>query len=64
MLLLLNALRQSHGVGPVSLSSKLNNLAQYHSDDMDRNNFFSHTSRNGDGPGERAKKMGITTAIG
>jgi uncharacterized protein YkwD len=64
MLMLLNALRQSHGVGPVSLSDRLNTLAQYHSDDMDRNKFFSHTSLNGDGPGERAKKMKITAALG
>lgn len=31
---------------------------------MAQNNYFSHNSPNGDGPGERAKKMGFMSSIG
>lgn len=42
----------------------MNKIAQFHSDDMAQNNYFSHNSPNGDGPGERAKKMGFMSSIG
>lgn len=31
---------------------------------MARKNYFSHTSLNGDGPGDRARKMGFYNSIG
>lgn len=46
------------------LDDQLNLIAQFHSDDMNKNNFFSHTSLNGDGPGQRAKKYNFTNSIG
>lgn len=64
MLTLLNGLRKKHAVAPLELSDELNRIAQNHSDDMARNNYFSHSSLNGDGPGDRAKKMGFYNSIG
>jgi uncharacterized protein YkwD len=48
---LLNGLRQVHNVSSVKIDEQLNTIAQFHSDDMVKNNYFSHSSLNGDGPG-------------
>lgn len=54
---LLNALRKKYGVNPVVLDEKLNQIAQYHTDEMARTNIFGHISQNGYSPSDRAKKL-------
>ena len=61
---LLNGLRQVHNVSSVKIDEQLNTIAQFHSDDMVKNNYFSHSSLNGDGPGQRAKRFNFTGSIG
>jgi uncharacterized protein YkwD len=46
------------------LNDKLNEIAQYHSDNMSKLDFFGHTDPMGMGPGERAKEFGFTDPIG
>ena len=45
-------------VAPVKWNDKLAKAAYNHSRDMQRNNFFSHTGKNGSNPGQRIKKAG------
>lgn len=45
-------------VDPLVLNEKLIKAAQLHSEDMDNNNYFSHTSQNGDKPGDRITAQG------
>ena len=61
---LLNSLRQKYSQLPVVMDDLLNQIAQAHSDDMKTNNYFSHTSLNGNGPGARAKKFNFTNSVG
>lgn len=46
------------------MSEELNTIAQYHSDDMNKNNYFSHTSLNGDGPPQRALRFNFPGPVG
>lgn len=46
------------------MDDDLNAIAQSHSEDMNKRNYFSHTSPEGLGPGERARKMNFTGSIG
>ena len=46
------------------LDDELNRIAQAHADDMNLNNYLSHTDRMGRSPGQRAKDMGFTDSIG
>lgn len=56
---LLNNTRAQNNVAPVKEESNLMQVARKHSNDMDVNNYFSHTSLNGDSPGTRIKATGL-----
>lgn len=64
MLKLINLSRSEHGLQPVVLADDLNNLAQAHSDDMNKNNFFSHYNLQNQTPDDRRLAMGIKTIVG
>lgn len=57
-LCLLNAERRQKGLRKLKLSSRLSKAARGHARDMARNNYFSHTSRNGASFLDRIKKTG------
>ncbi len=61
---LTNAERQKVGRPALQLNDTLNQMAQYHSEDMGDNGYFGHDSPSGEGPGERAKKFGWTKGVG
>lgn len=45
---------------PLRVDERLNHAAQAHAEDMQRRNYFSHTSPNGDDAGDRARKAGYS----
>lgn len=55
---LVNAQRADAGCGPLRVDSQLTAAAQEHSEDMDRRDYMSHQSPEGEGPGDRAKRHG------
>lgn len=55
---LINQFRASQGQGPVVAVAPLTSAAQAHAQDMVANGFFSHSSRNGAGVGDRAVAYG------
>jgi uncharacterized protein YkwD len=63
---LTNQVRQSVNppLEPLTGDAKLDEIAQYHSDNMANQGFFGHVDKLGMGPGERAKKFGFQGAIG
>ncbi len=63
---LINGYRRSNGAGALSRQSQLDAAAQHHSDDMAKNNYFSHKLANGDTAEENIERFGYTnwTAIG
>jgi len=61
---LTNQERETVGLGPLVLDDKLNEIAQYHSQQMADENFFGHTDKKGMGPGERAKLHGFAGPVG
>ncbi len=58
VLALTNAERAAAGCGALTLDPALNAAADGHSEDMAVNDYFSHTDRNGNGPGVRARAAG------
>ncbi|WP_010522685.1 CAP domain-containing protein [Aquimarina agarivorans] len=56
MLELVNAFRKNEGVPPVILSNPLNTAAFKHSKDMESNNYFDHTGKDGSSFGERVRR--------
>ena len=58
LLRLTNRERQKQGLAPLKLSAQLSRAAQLHGTDMAKNNYFSHTGRNGSNLGDRAKASG------
>ncbi|MBI5611224.1 MAG: CAP domain-containing protein [Deltaproteobacteria bacterium] len=64
LLELTNAERQKVGRPPLKLEDKLNQMAQYHSQDMGAKGYFGHDSPTGESVGDRAKKFGWTKAVG
>ena len=54
-----NHARCQHNRPPLAWSDSLYRLAQYHSRDMARRGFFGHTSPDGEGPAERARRFGF-----
>ena len=58
LLKLTNRERQKQGLAPLKLSAQLSRAAQLHGTDMAKNNYFSHTGRNGSNLGDRAKASG------
>ncbi|MFA6305182.1 MAG: S-layer homology domain-containing protein [Candidatus Gracilibacteria bacterium] len=59
----INKARRDHGLNEISMSDELNTLAQLHSDDMAKNNYFSHTDLSGNLPEDRRKTLGISTPV-
>ncbi|MEY9213313.1 CAP domain-containing protein [Thermobifida halotolerans] len=55
---LVNEERADAGCPPVHADERLTAAAQLHSEDMDRNNYISHTSLDGRSPADRADAQG------
>jgi uncharacterized protein YkwD len=53
-----NQARRNHGLRPLCVNVALTRAARAHSRDMIRNNYFSHTSRNGQSFQQRLKRFG------
>lgn len=60
---LLNESRAAHGIPPISMNSELNTLAQSHSDDMAKNDYFSHINKANQTPEDRRIALGIPTPV-
>ncbi|NTU79118.1 MAG: CAP domain-containing protein [Chloroflexales bacterium] len=60
VLSLVNSERASAGCGPLSFNQKLTDAAQAHSEDMARNNFFSHTGSDGSSSSQRVTRAGYS----
>lgn len=56
----LNAFRVQKGLSPLSWSDEAADIARAHSQDMSDNNYFSHTSLDGTGFGDRLRAGGIS----
>jgi uncharacterized protein YkwD len=59
LLALVNQARKQQGLSALTLDSSLSAVAQAHSDDMAKNNFFSHTNLKGQSPFDRLKNAGV-----
>jgi uncharacterized protein YkwD len=57
-LCLLNAERRRHGLRPLRLNERLARAARAHSQDMARNRYFDHNSRNGSSFVDRIRRTG------
>ena len=53
--------RRINGKNPLKMDNKLTVIARTHSEDMAKNNYFSHINLNGDDPTERAEKSKYPT---
>ena len=60
VLQLLNSDRAAHGLGPLSLSTRLGAVARAHSRDMARRHYFAHVTPEGRDPFARMAAAGIT----
>jgi len=60
-LCLLNAERERHGLRALRLNPRLSRAARRHSEDMARNNYFDHNSRNGASFVDRIRRTGYLT---
>jgi len=63
MLALLNADRSKYKLSPLKLDTALSNLAQFRSDDMAANNYFSHWDKNGNDANDLRPNYGIITGV-
>ncbi|MBU0578318.1 septal ring lytic transglycosylase RlpA family protein [Patescibacteria group bacterium] len=63
MLTLVNADRQDHGLGSLTLDSSLSQLAQYRSDDMVNNDYFSHWDESGMSANDIRKNYAIGQVV-
>ena len=54
-----NEYRQANGLDPLVFDDELAAVARDHSQDMNERDYFSHTSPEGDGPGDRLDDAGI-----
>ena len=61
---LTNAERAKNGCPSVTANSQLNQASKAHSQDMVRNNYFSHTGRDGSSPSDRARRFGYNGGAG
>ena len=59
-----NAERRRAGCGALTASAQLTSAAQGHATDMARNNYFSHTSRDGRDFGDRLRATGLSFRTG
>lgn len=57
---LVNEERAKEGLAPLTLDSKLSDVARAHSKDMAKNTFFDHTNLRGESPFDRMHNAGIT----
>ncbi|SDJ24887.1 CAP domain-containing protein [Salimicrobium halophilum] len=57
---LINKDRVSRGLNPLTWREELVPVAEAHSKDMNRRDYFSHTNPDGEGPADRAKEAGIS----
>jgi len=60
----INADRAAQGLSTVSLRDDLNSLAQAHSADMLKRNFFSHINPDNESPEDRRIRMNVKTDVG
>jgi len=60
VLALVNRERDRAGCKPVTADRRLGGLARDFSEEMDREDFFGHTTPDGDSPWERARQAGIS----
>jgi uncharacterized protein YkwD len=58
VIVLVNQERATNGLPALAFNVAIGNAARGHSDDMARNNFFSHTGSNGSNPGTRLTAAG------
>lgn len=61
---LINSARQAAGLGTVTLKNNLNNLAQEHTDDMVKRDFFGHINPDEETPNDRRLRNGIPMPVG
>jgi serralysin len=62
---LTNQFRAENGLAPLALNAELSNTAQFHSQDLASQDYFSHTGKNGSSPWDRAEMFGYgMTAMG
>lgn len=61
---IVNQERARAGLGPLSLDARGSNVSQAHAADMDLNNYFSHTSPNGDSFSDRLRAGGLSFNFG
>ena len=54
----INKRRTEHGLGTLSFDTDLREIARYHSKDMAQNDYFSHTSPDGESRSDRYEKFG------
>ena len=57
---LVNEIRKSHGLQPLIQDWQLSRVARYKSEDMQKNNYFSHTSPTYGSPFNMMKSFGIS----
>ena len=57
---LVNEIRKSHGLQPLVQDWQLSRVARYKSEDMQKNNYFSHTSPTYGSPFNMMKSFGIS----
>lgn len=63
-LLLINESRSEFGLEPLVLNQDLSELAQFHADDMYKNNYVAHADLDGRKVSERKLDFGIKTFVG
>lgn len=61
LLRLVNAARDDAGCNPVTLDTRLARAAQLHAEDMEENNYFSHSSQDGRTFVDRAQDQGYSS---
>lgn len=59
-----NRVRQEHGLRSVRWETLLHRTAQLHSADMSYRSYFNHYNPEGEGPSDRARKMGYSQGAG
>jgi hypothetical protein len=61
---LINESRLKYGLDEVVIDNSLNQLAQYHADNMVNQNFVAHVDHLGEGPNERRLRFDIKSFVG
>lgn len=63
VLKLTNDFRQKNGLKPLVIDQNLEKAADQHTQDMAKQDFFSHTGKNGSSPSNRAKNSGYESTF-